>query len=137
MPKIFGLNLIGLLATSVAFFFLGFFWFGIVFLDQMTNLMGYTESTKFNFEQPVQLTLGFLNVVVISVGIGLLLKWLNVNTLMSAVKYGLIAAVTFGMTTTAYGWIYGNYPIHMAVIDGAYTLVGYAMVAGIWSFFSD
>jgi Protein of unknown function (DUF1761) len=137
MPKLFGLNIIGLLVTSIVFFFLGFLWFGIVFLDQMTVLMGYTESTRFNFAQPVQLSLGLLNVAVVSVGLGLLLKKLNISTLGASVKYGLIAAVTFGLTTTAYGWIYGNYPIHMAIIDGAYTLVGYALVAAIWSFFSD
>jgi len=83
------------------------------------------------------LSLGFLNVAVVSIGLGLLLKKLNINTIGASVKYGLIAAVTFGLTTTAYGWIYGNYPVQMAIIDGAYTLAGYTLVAAIWSFFSD
>ncbi len=137
MPKLFGLNVLGLLAASVAFFMLGYLWYGVLFMDQMMALMGYTEESQGNFEPAMAMGLGVLNVAIVSIGIGLLLKWLNVSTLMTAVKYGLIAAVCFGLTTTAYGWIYGTYPIRMAYIDGAYTLVGYALVAAIWSFFSD
>ncbi len=135
MPKVFGLNMVGILATSVAFFLLGFVWYGILFIDEMMSALGYDANTKFNFEQPVQMALGFINVAVVSVGIGLLLKWLDVRKLVTAIKYGLIVAVCFGLTTSAYGWIYGDYPIQMGLVDGAYTLIGYAMVAAIWSFF--
>ncbi|MBL1430216.1 MAG: DUF1761 family protein [Robiginitomaculum sp.] len=135
MPKVFGLNLLGWIITSIAFFLLGFVFFGVIFLEKMTELMDYDENTVWNFSQGVQMALGFVNVAVVSLGIGLVLKWLKVDNMMSAVKYGLILAVVFGITTEAYGWIYGAYPIKMAVIDGAYTLIGYSMVAAIWSFF--
>ncbi len=137
MPKLFGLNSLGLLATSVAFFFLGFVWYGMVFDKQMMALMGFDENTVGNFTPAIGMTLGFLNVVVTSIGIGLVLKWLNVSTMGTAVKYGLILAVVFALTTNAYQWIYGVYPIKMGLIDTGYTLVGYGMVAAIWSFFSD
>jgi len=135
MPRIFGLNLLGWIITSVAFFLLGYVFFGVIFMEKMTALMGYDESTVMNFSFGMGLTLGFINVAVISLGIGLLLKWLKVSDMMTAIKYGLIIAVFFAITTEAYGWVYGNFPIKMAVIDGAYTLIGYGMVAAIWSFF--
>lgn len=97
--------------------------------------MGYGENTAWNFNQGVQMVLGFVNVAVVSLGIGLVLKWQKVDTMVSAIKTALILAVVFAITTQAYGWVYGAFPIKMAVIDGAYTLIGYSMVAAIWSFF--
>ncbi|MBL4617875.1 MAG: DUF1761 family protein [Robiginitomaculum sp.] len=135
MPKIFGLNLLGWIITSIAFFLLGFVFFGVIFLEKMTELMAYDENTAWNFNQGVQMALGFINVAVVSLGIGLVLKWQKVDNMVSAIKTALILAVVFAITTEAYGWIYGAYPIKMTVIDGAYTLIGYSMVAAIWSFF--
>ena len=135
MPRIFGLNLTGLLVTSVAFFALGFVWYDVLFGQQMTALMGFDENTVGNFAPATGMVLGYLNVAIISAGIGLVLKWLNVSTAAAAIKYGLILAFFFALTTTAYGWIYTTYPIKMAVIDGGYTLIGYSLVATLWSFF--
>jgi hypothetical protein len=136
MPKIFGLNLIGLIATSIAFFMLGWLWYGVLFMDQWMALMGIDP----NAGDPPNMSLmalGFINTMIASIGIGLLLKWLNVTTLVTAVKYGLIAGVCFALTTIAYGPIYGGTPIQLFYIDGAYNLVGYGLIAAIWSFFSD
>lgn len=135
MPRIFGLNLLGWIVTSVVFFLFGFLWYAVLFGSQMMELMHYDESTTGAFGQSAGMVLGFVNVAIVSLGIGLLLRWLNVSTLVTAIKYGLIAAVCFAITTEAYGWIYGDFPVQMAVIDGAYTLIGYALVAAIWSFF--
>ena len=136
MPKIFGLKIIGLLATSVAFFMLGWLWYGVLFMEKWATLMGIDTSTG---EAPTMLPMlyGFLNVVVVSFGIGLLLKWLKITTIASAIKYGLIAAVCFSLTTEAYGPIYGGTPIELFYINGAYNLVGYSLVAAIWSFFIE
>lgn len=135
MPRIFGLNLLGWIVTSVAFFLLGFLWYAVLFGSQMMELMNYDENTTGAFGQSMGMVLGFVNVVIVSLGIGLLLKWLNVSKMGTAIKYGLIAAVCFSITTEAYAWIYGDMPLQMAVIDGAYNLIGYALVAAIWSFF--
>ncbi|PHS28342.1 MAG: hypothetical protein COA85_03795 [Robiginitomaculum sp.] len=136
MPKIFGLKIIGLLATSVAFFVLGWLWYGVLFMDKWATLMGVDISAG---GEPSMLPMlyGFLNVVVVSFGIGLLLKWLKITTMASAVKYGLIAAVFFSLTTEAYGPIYGGTPIELLYINGAYNFIGYGLVAAIWSFFSE
>jgi len=61
----------------------------------------------------------------------------NVSKLITAIKYGVIAGVCFALTTIAYGPIYGGTPVQLFYIDGAYNLVGYTMVAAIWSFFSE
>ncbi len=135
MPKLFGLNLLGLVIASIAFFALGFVWYGIIFDQQMMALMGYDENTVGHFTPAVGMALGFLNVLAVSLGIGLILRWLDVKNWTTALGYGLFLGAFFALTTTAYGWIYGTYPIKMAVIDGGYTLIGYGLVAAIWSFF--
>ncbi len=135
MPRIFGLSLLGWIVTSIAFFLLGYLFFGVIFLDNMTELMGYDENTVMNFGFGASLTLGFVNVAVTSLGIGLLLKWLKAEDMVTAIKYGLFAGLVFAITTEAYAWVYGNFPIEMAIIDGVYILIGYSMVAAIWSIF--
>jgi len=47
----------------------------------------------------------------------------------------IYVGVCFALTTEAYGLIYGGEPLALFMIDGGYMLVGYAMVAAIWSFF--
>jgi Protein of unknown function (DUF1761) len=136
MPKLFGLNIIGLLVTSIAFFALGWLWYAILFMDKWMVLMGIDPNAGGEPDMMLMLY-GFLNVVVVSIGLGLLLKWLNVTKMFTAIKYGLVVAVCFALTTIAYAPIYGGKPIELFYIDGAYNLVGYAMVAAIWSFFSD
>ena len=135
MPKIFGLKLSGLVAASIAFFALGFVWYGIIFDKPMMALMGYDENTVYHFTPAVGMALGFANVLVVSLGIGLILHRLQVKGWKSALGYGLLLGIFFALTTSAYGWIYGTYPIRMAVIDGGYTLIGYSLVAVVWSFF--
>ncbi len=136
MPKVFGLNLIGLAATSIAFFALGWLWYGILFMDKWITLMGIDANAG---GEPAMglMALGFVNTLIASLGIGLLLKWLNVSKLVTAVKYGLIAGVCFALTTEAYGPIYGGTPVELFYLNGAYLLVGYGLIAAIWSFFSD
>ncbi len=134
MPKIFGLNLIGLLATSVAFFLLGYLWYGVFFMEKWMTLMGMDASAGGEPDMML-MGLGFVNTLVAALGIGLLLKWLNVSKLVTAIKYGLIAGLCFALTTEAYGPIYGGSPVELFYLNGAYHLVGYAMVAAIWSFF--
>ena len=134
MPRIFGLNLTGLLVTSVAFFALGFVWYDVLFAQKWMVLMGM-DATATGGPLVLPLALGFANVLIVSLGLGLFLKWLNVSTLLTAVKYGLIACVCFALTTIAYDVIYAGRSLTLFVLNGAYNVVGYAMVAAIWTFF--
>lgn len=134
MPKLFGLNLLGLLASSVAFWLLGYLWYGVLFMDQWMALIGIDASAG-GEPDPLLMLVGFINTLIASLGIGLLLKWLNVSKLVTAVKYGLIVAVCFVLTTEAYGPIYAGGSLDLFFLDGTYHLIGFAIVAAIWSFF--
>ncbi len=134
MPKLFGLNLLGLLATSVAFWLLGYLWYGVLFMEKWMTLMGMDASAG-GEPNMMLMAMGFINTLIASLGVGLLLKWLNVSKLVTAVKYGLIVAFCFVLTTEAYGPIYGGSSVDLFYLNGAYHLIGYGMVAAIWSFF--
>ena len=75
MPKVLGLSLIGLIATSVAFFLLGYLWYGVLFMDQWMALMGIDANAGGEPKMSL-MALGFINTLIASLGIGLLLKWL-------------------------------------------------------------
>ncbi len=135
MPKVFGLNLLGILAGAVFFFLLGWLWYGVLFLQDMMEAYGVSATDSGNFSPVISMLMGFVNVIIVTIGIGLVLKWLNVRKPVTAMKYGLILWFCFALTTTAYGWVYGSVPLKMLMIDGAYNLIGYLGVAAIWSFF--
>ncbi|PHR62950.1 MAG: hypothetical protein COA47_01260 [Robiginitomaculum sp.] len=134
MPKILGLNLLGILAGSVAMFVLGWLWYGMIFMDKWMALMGISPDPSSEMAM-APMIYGFINVVVVTIGIGLVLKWLNVSKLMTALKYGLILCVCFALPTEAYNMIYAGSSAELFLINSSYNLVGYAMVAAIWSFF--
>ncbi len=134
MPKILGLNLLGILAGSVAMFVLGWLWYGMIFMDKWMALMGMTPDPSGDMAM-APMIYGFINVMVVTIGIGLVLKWLNVSKLMTALKYGLILCVCFALTTEAYVMIYAGSSSELFLINGSYNLVGYALVAAIWSYF--
>jgi hypothetical protein len=134
MPKIFGLNLLGIFIGSVVFFALGWLWYGLLFMEKWARMTGIQMDPNAQMDM-VPMVYGFLNVIVVTLGIGLLLKWLNVSNMVTAIKYSLIACVCFSLTTEAYWMIYAQKPLELFLINGSYQLVGYSLVAAIWSFF--
>ena len=44
MPKLAGVNLLGVLLAALAIYFVGFVWFGLLFQDLWVNANGYTEA---------------------------------------------------------------------------------------------
>ncbi|MBL4595939.1 MAG: DUF1761 domain-containing protein, partial [Robiginitomaculum sp.] len=116
MPKLFGLNVLGLLAGSIAFNVLGVLWYGTLFTEQWHTLKGI-EADPSAETSLLPLVYGFINVLVVTLGVGLLLKWLSVSKLLTAIKYGLIVGVCFALTTEAYGLIYGGEPLALFMID--------------------
>lgn len=136
MPKLFGLNLVGVLVASVVFYLIGWAWYGMIFMDAWMAEMNLPESASEEGMNPVLMILGFLITALQVIGIGLVLKWKGAADLAAAATTAGILWVVFGFPFSMYGYLYG--PAHsttLLMIDAGHLLVGWVVSAVILSFF--
>ncbi len=134
MPKIFGLNLAAVLAASVAFYFVGFLWYGLIFSDIWMAEMGIPASAMEEGQNPLWMVGGFVITVMQAVGIGLVLKWKSAANMNAAIMAALILWITIAVPFAAYGYLYGvAHSLTLFMIDASHLLVGWVVSAIILS----
>lgn len=135
MPKIFGLNLLGVLLGSVAFFMVGFVFYGVLFAEYWMEASGYVES-DFENDSPIWMLGGFLVTLLQVIGIGLVLKWRGVTDLIGSVTTAITLWFFFALAFVHYAYLYS--PGHHAgllMVDASHLLVGWVVAAIMLSFF--
>ncbi|MEZ5894700.1 MAG: DUF1761 domain-containing protein [Parvularculaceae bacterium] len=135
MPRLLGLNLIGVIAASVAFYFVGFLWYGVMFSDAWMAAEGIPAEAA-ESQSPVWMAGGFLITILQVIGIGLVLKWKGVSDLMGSAKVAGILWFFFALPFCHYAYLYT--PAHnslLLMIDLSHLLVGWVVSAIILSFF--
>lgn len=133
MPKLFGLNIVAVLAASVAFFLIGWLWYGVIFMDSWMAEMGIPASADAD-PSPTMLAIGFVITVLQVVGVGLAMKWKSAAGLNGAVMTAVVLWLVFALPFSTYGYLYG--PSHSALlfaIDAGHLLVGWVVSAIILS----
>ena len=129
MPKILGLNLVAVLAASVAFYLVGYLWYEFLFKDAWMAASGITAADVEGMS-PIYMAGGFLITVVQVIGIGLVLGWKGVTDPAGAIKTALVLWLVFALPFTLYPYLYS--PAHnstLLMIDASHLLVGWALSA--------
>lgn len=133
MPKVLGLNLVGVLVASVAFFLLGWLWYGMVFSDAYMAELGIPASAA-EEGNPMTYILGFIITVLQVVGIGLAMKWKDAAGLGGAVTTAVILWIVFAVPFSAYSYLYGAaHSETLFMIDAGHLLVGWVISAIVLS----
>lgn len=134
MPKLFGLNVVAVVAAAVAFYVLGYVWYAYIFSDAWHTAIAMTPEQTSAATTPMWLAVGALITIVQVVGIALVLKWRNAATLTAAVGTTAVIWLAFALPIVAYAYVY--MPAHsemLLAIDGAHLLVGWGLSAAILS----
>jgi len=129
MPRLFDLNLVALLVASIAFYLVGFLWYGVMFMNAWMGAHGVTAD---NGSGGIWMAGGFVITVVQVVGIGKVLQWRNVVSVPGAALTGLFLWALFAFPILHYAYIY--LPAHshtLLLIDGSHLLVGWVLSAVI------
>lgn len=131
MPRIFGLNIIGVLASAIALYFVGFLFYGLFFADLWMGLQGFTEAQMLAADENMALGMvhGFIISLVTAIFIGLALERFGGDGMMSAIKSAVLLWAGFAVTTLAYGFVYALQPFMLFVLDASHLLVGFVVVA--------
>lgn len=131
MPNIFGLKLIPVLVASIAFYLVGYLWYGVLFTNIWMEAAGLTaDDVGGGFD--IWMVGGFLITILQVIGIGLVLRWRSVSGIGPAVQTALIIWVLFALPFAHYGYLYN--PAHNAsllMVDATHLLVGWVVSAVI------
>lgn len=129
MPKLFGLNPIAIIAASIAFYFVGFLIYGVFFVDLWMQVEG-VDPVDAQGADPGRLLLGFMITVPQVIGLGLVLKWRDIQNVAGAVVTALALWAVFGLMLMAYDTVYiPGYSAAGLFIDGLHILLGWLLAS--------
>lgn len=135
MPRLMGVNLLGVLLAALAMFFVGFIFYGMLFTDIWMTSRGYTPN-MFEGQSGAWMGAGFLIEVVLALALGWVLKAKGVSGLGSSIGVGIAAAILFGFPLLSYEFAYGaHHSVSGLLVDWGHILVGFVAGAAVLSFF--
>lgn len=129
MPRIFGLNLVAVTLASLAFYFVGFLWYGMLFQELWMEWAGVTDADVEN-ENPAYMVGGFLITIMQVIGIGFVLRWKGAADIGEAIKTALVLWLLLALPFVMYAYLY--MPAHnsaMLMVDASHLLVGWVVSA--------
>lgn len=153
MPKLAGVNLVGVFLAALAIFFIGFIWYGLLFTAPWMEanglfLMGEGSDAPMQWltadglqtatgaPDPMIMAGGFLLSLVLSFGLGWHMNQKSISKLSTAALFGLWIALLIGVPVAAYDFIYT--PWHSVpglLVDASHIVVGFVAACSIMSFF--
>lgn len=159
MPRIGGINVVGVLLATIAFYIVGFVFYGLLFsadwtahtlaaagvaeLDSIRQMSPERLQTAWaeafpSSNQGVSLGLGFVNATVTTITLAIVLRFLTSDapSLFANIGFAFLIAIGFGVTTLCYDVIYASAPMPIFWIDTLHLIIAY-MVASIVLFFLD
>jgi Protein of unknown function (DUF1761) len=125
--RVLGLKLVPVIVSSVAIYIVGALIYGLLFSAQWMALAGYTEDSFKG--QEWRMALGPIMPILITLGMGLLIKDRGITTLQAGLKLGVMVGIFFLVATRLYSLAYGTEPVGLFLLDSAHLLLN-AVVAG-------
>lgn len=154
MPKIAGVNLLGVVLAAVAMFFIGFLWYGVLFQEPWMNANGlfFADETKQSMQwltadgiqsvasdagpNPMVMLWGFVLSLVLSFGLGWHMKQKSISKAGTAALFGLWIGLLIGVPLMAYDTVYTPFGSLMGLfVDGSHTVVTFVAASLVLSFF--
>ncbi len=136
MPKIAGINVLGVLLAAIAMYFIGFIWYGMLFSEAWMAAHGWTEA-DFEGQSGTWMAAGFLIPLILSYGLAWHMKQKNISTPKTAGLFGLWLSLLIGVPLMMYAYVYS--PMHsweLLLIDSSHTVVTFVIGCLILSFFA-
>lgn len=135
MPKLAGVNVLGIVLAAVAMYLLGFLWYGLFFADAWMAGQGWTEA-MFEGQSALWMPAGFLIPLILAYGLGWHLNQKNISTWKTAGLFGLWLSLLIGVPLMMYGYVYS--PTHsweLLLIDSSHTVATFVVGCIVLSFF--
>jgi len=135
MPRLSGVNLVGVLLAALVMWILGFVWYGVLFSEAWMAGNGYTEA-MFEGQSGLWMAAGFLIPLILAFGLGWHMKQKSITKLNTAVLFALWLALLIGVPLMMYNYVYSpHHSWQVLLIDSSHTVATFVAGAAILSFF--
>ncbi len=137
MPRIAGVNLVGVLLAAIAIYFVGFLWFGLLFHDQWQAANGYTlEQLEASFDPVIVFGGGFLIPLILAFGLGWLFQKTGTKGLGPCVRFGALLSILIAAPILGYSFVYNiiHSPMDL-LLDVSHSVAGFIVGSAVLSFF--
>ena len=135
MPRLSGVNLLGVLLAAIVMFFVGFVFYGMLFSSQWMDARGYTAD-MFEGQSPTWMAGGFLIELVLAFGIGWVLKLKGARGLAACVTTAVTLAIVLSLPTQAYDFVYGaHHNLPGLMVDWGHSIIAIGLGGAVLSFF--
>ena len=133
MPRVFGLNLVAVLLSALAFWVIGVLFYAFIFAETWPALWGFSEAELAAQEARFAVTMGLGALLTLAMAfiLGFALKMAGADDMMSALKTAAFLWAGFAVTTNAYDTIYAGQPVALLAIDSLHQLFGFLAMAAI------
>ncbi len=146
MPRIGQVNIVGVILATLAFFFVGFVFYGLLFADAWSRellvwrgIVDPETALALNADElyaamlasaegksaGLGMALGFLNALVTVIALAIARVAFKAFSLPSALNSAFWLFAGFAVTTLVYDLVYAGEPAFFFFIDGAHLLVAY------------
>lgn len=132
MPK---LSLPGIIVASIAFYLVGFVWYGLAFSEAWMAAEGLTAADV-EGESPIWMALGFFITVLQVIGLALVLRWKGVTSTADAATTAAILWALFALPFSLYDFAYlSAHNVTALLLDASHLLVAWIVAAVVLSYF--
>lgn len=130
MPRVAGINVVGVAVAAVAFYAVGFLWYGVFFGELWMSFTGLTEDDAAGHMW--KMALGPITPVVSAIAIAVVFKWKGGS--FDVVRGALTAAalgIGFAIPVILYDYVYALEPVGLFLLDSSHLLVAYLVAGGV------
>jgi hypothetical protein len=130
MPRIFGHDLLAVIAAAVAIYIIGFLIYGLIFSAYWMAQWGYTPDSFAGHEWKI--FLGPIMPILTVLGLAALFQAAAASGLRTHLRIGFIAWAGFSLSTLLYGFAYGTMMTPGALaLDAVHLLLGVLAASAI------
>ena len=130
-----GVSILGVFVASIAMFFVGFIFYGLLFSKQWQASRGLTDE-QLKAQSSVWMAGGYIIELVAAFGIGWLITKLGISSLSHAATFGAILGLLIGLPMRSYEYIYSVYhSLPGAFVDWAHVISTFTAGAVVYSLF--
>ena len=138
MPRIFNTSWAAVLLATLAFYMVGFVWYGFLFQDLWLAASGMTEEQTMVIAEnkgAMMFVWGLLLTLAQALGLLWVLNLAGAKRLAASLKIAFWLFVMIAAPLLAYTCLYGTYPLEGILMDYGHILLGWLAMGAIYAAF--
>ena len=138
MPRIFNTSWAAVLLATIAFYMVGFVWYGFLFQDLWLAASGMTEEQTMAIAEnkgAMMFVWGIILTLAQALGLLWVLNLAGAKRLAASLKITFWLFVMIAAPLLAYTCLYGTYPLEGILMDYGHILLGWLAMGAIYAAF--